>query len=548
MSSSNGGFPSASAAIPGNMLCVGRCGNVSQSDLLSTPVFCREFGAPARVHNERVWHTMKISGFVRGIAAGFLLFGGGIGAIMAQDATPAPDQPGQYIHYPSEAAQPGGDLPGDPQIQLVKVSDGLAEPINVDAPDDGSGRVFVAERGGKIRIIQDGELLEEPFLDISGDVEFQFLEEGLLGFTFHPDYANNGLFYVNYTNLLRSGDVVTVQYGTSADDPNKADTSSSIIISTREQPYPNHIGGDIHFGPDGFLYIGHGDGGLEGDPLDTGQDLTTHMGKMLRIDVGPAVAKAMGEDPGFAVVGGQAYVIPSDNPFIQGDILIDLFGATEDDFAELHPKAEPSIWAYGLRNPWSFSFDSETGDLWISDVGQNFWEEINMQPADSAGGINYGWKFLQGSHCFPDSANPDCPKVGTLPVAEYDHSIGCTVVGGSVYRGADYESLAGIYFAGDYCQGRLWGIAQDDAGTWQMEELLKTSLLITGSGEDEAGNIYFTSCQCGYGQDAPNQAGSLWMLVDANQVPEGAEVAPTGDDATPEATPAEGEGTGTPEG
>jgi len=492
---------------------------------------------------------MKLSGLVRGIAAAFLLFGGGTGAILAQDATPAPDQPGQYIFYPSEVAQPGGDLPGDPQVQLVKVADGLFEPVNVVAPNDGSGRIFVLERGGRVRIVQDGQLLEEPFLDISGDVEYQFLEEGLLGMAFHPDYANNGLFYVNYTNLLRSGDVVTVQYGTSADDPNKADTSNPIIISTREQPYPNHIGGDIVFGPDGYLYIGHGDGGLEGDPLDAGQDLTTHLGKMLRIDVSPAVTKATGGDPGFAVVGGQAYVIPSDNPFTQGDILIDLFrGTDEDDFAELHPKARPEIWAYGLRNPWQFSFDRETGDLWISDVGQNFWEEINMQPADSAGGINYGWKFLQGSHCFPDSANPDCPKVGTLPVAEYEHSIGCTVVGGSVYRGADYQNLTGIYFAGDYCQGRLWGIAPDDTGAWQMQELLHTSLLLTGSGEDEAGNIYFTSCLCGYGQDAPHQEGALWMLVDASQVPEGAETAPMAGEATPEATPAEGEGIGTPEG
>jgi glucose/arabinose dehydrogenase/plastocyanin len=493
---------------------------------------------------------MKLPGFVRGLIAAVLLFGSGLGAVLAQDATPAADQPGQYIFYPSEPAQPGGDLPGEPQVQLVKVTDGLAEPINVDSPKDGSGRIFVAERGGKIRIVQDGQLLEEPFLDISGDVEFQFLEEGLLGFTFHPDYANNGLFYVNYTNLLRSGDVVTVQYGTSQDDPNKADTSSPIIISTREQPYPNHIGGDIHFGPDGYLYIGHGDGGLEGDPLDAGQDLTTHLGKMLRIDVSPAVAVAMGEDPGFAVVGGHAYVIPTDNPFTQGDILIDLFGATEDDFAELHPKAQPEIWSFGLRNPWSFSFDRETGDLWISDVGQNFWEEIDMEPADSEGGVNYGWKFLQGSHCFPDSANPDCPKVGTLPVAEYEHSLGCTVVGSSVYRGAEAPDLNGVYFAGDYCSGRVWGVAPDDAGAWQMEELLDTSLLLTGAGEDEAGEIYFTSCECGYGQNAPHQVGSLWKLVDANQVPEGAEVAPTGEEAEGgvDATPAVGEGIGsTPE-
>jgi glucose/arabinose dehydrogenase len=211
----------------------------------------------------------------------FVLLGSGLGAAVAQESTPAPDQPGQYIHYPSTPTQPGGDLPGDPAVQLVKVADGLFEPVNVTAPNDGSGRIFVAERAGRIRIIEDGQLLEEPFLDISGDVEYQFLEEGLLGLAFHPDYANNGLFYVNYTNQLRNGEVLTVQYGTDADDPNKADTSSPLIISERDQPYPNHIGGDIQFGPDGYLYIGHGDGGLEGDPLDAGQDLSTHLGKML---------------------------------------------------------------------------------------------------------------------------------------------------------------------------------------------------------------------------------------------------------------------------
>ena len=322
-----------------------------------------------------------------------------------------------------------------------------------------------------------------------------------------------------------------------------ADTSNPLIVWTRSQPYPNHIGGDIQFGPDGYLYIGHGDGGLEGDPLDAGQDLSTHLGKMLRIDVTPAVQWAMGEDAGFAVVGGQAYVIPTTNPMTQGDILINLFDATEDDFANLHPMALPEIWAFGLRNPWSFSFDRETGDLWIADVGQNFWEEINMQPADSAGGENYGWKFLQGSHCFPDSANPDCPKVGTLPVAEYSHDLGCTVVGGSVYRGAQFadSDMTGVYFTADYCAGRFWGIAPGDDGSWQMEELLDTSLLITGSGEDEDGEMYFTSCECGYGQNAPLQAGALWMLVDANNVPEGAELAPLegeGSSATPEASPA----------
>ena len=281
-----------------------------------------------------------------------------------------------------------------------------------------------------------------------------------------------------------------------------------------------------------------------GDPLDAGQDLSTHLAKILRIDVSPAVAAATGETPTTAAVGGRAYAIPPDNPFVQGDILIDLFNATEEDFAALHPNAVPETWAYGLRNPWSFSFDRETGDFWIGDVGQNFWEEINFQPAGSRGGQNYGWKFLQGSHCFPYSLDPDCPHVGTLPVAEYHHDLGCVVVGGSVYRGADYADLNGIYFAADYCSGRIWGVARDDSETWQMQELLDTGLLITGHGEDEAGNIYFTNCYCGYGQIAPQQQGSLWMLVAADQVPDGAETAPLGEAGPP---PAQDEGNATPE-
>jgi glucose/arabinose dehydrogenase/uncharacterized cupredoxin-like copper-binding protein len=467
-------------------------------------------------------------------------------------APPGERLPGQYAFYPSEVAQLGGDLPGDPAIQLVKVTDQVFEPINIAAPNDGSGRVFVVERGGVIRIIDaNGQLLPDPFLDISGDTEFQFLEEGLLGLAFHPDFASNGLFYVNYTNQLRNGDVLTVQYKVSADDPNTADPGSSLVVSERDEPFPNHIGGDIVFGPDGYLYIGHGDGGLEGDPLDAGQDLRTHLGKMLRIDVTPAVNAALGGELSEAAVGGQAYNIPPDNPFVQGDIIINLFDATEDDFARFHPYAEPMIWDYGLRNPWQFSFDRATGDLYIGDVGQNFWEEINFEPAGSGGGFNYGWKFLQGSHCFPISMDPNCPKVGTLPVAEYEHGdAGCTVVGGHVYRGEEFASLDGIYFSSDFCSGEVRGLARDESGVWQFQDLLQTSLLMTGSGEDEAGNVYFTSCECGYGQNAPNRAGAVWKLVAADQVPEGAETAPTAEEgeatptteeASPEASPAAGQ-------
>ncbi len=480
------------------------------------------------------------------------------GGTPSADVAPAP--------APEAVAQPGeGQLPGDPQVQLVRVTDGVFEPVNITHANDGSGRVFVVERAGIIRVIDaDGNLLEEPFLDITGNVQWQFLEQGLLGLAFHPDFAENGLFYVNYTDLLRTGDLMTVQYQVSEDNPNVADPESGLLVWWRPNPYANHLGGEIAFGPDGYLYIGHGDGGMEGDPLNAGQRLDTYLGKMLRIDVSPAVARAQTDADAQAGVlpgvlqttlgGGDLYAIPPDNPFTEGDFLIGLFDATEEDFAQYHPTARGEIWDYGLRNPWQFSFDRETGDLWIADVGQNFFEEIDYAPAGYGGGVNWGWKFLQGSHCFPVSLDT-CPLVGTLPVAEYEHGAegSCTVVGGSVYRGEN-ESLNGIYFHGDYCSGKIWGIAPDEGGDgWAYQELLDTNLLLTGAGEDEAGNIYFTSCECGYGQNAPRQAGAVWMLVAADQVPEGAETAPPDrraaqEEGEAEATPLVGEGIGaTPE-
>ena len=529
---------------------------------------------------------MRPSRAVISVLVTLLVLGGGFvsAAATAQDATPTAqgqgqnpmpgpagaggEKPGQYVFYPSQVAQPGGDLPGDPRVQLVRVGGDFQEPVNVVAPPDGSGRIFVVERGGTVRIVDAaGNQLPDPFLDITGQVMDAFLEQGLLGMAFHPNYAQNGVFYVNYTNLLRSGDVLTVQYNVSADNPNLADPDSGKIIMFRAQPYPNHIGGDIVFGPDGCLYIGHGDGGLEGDPLNAGQDLTTHLGKLLRIDVNPALgeppcgggpATKAGAPAAQTVDGGgfssgligEGYQIPAGNPFTQGDELLDLFGGLEEaDFAEYQPFARPEIFAYGLRNPWQFSFDRQTGDLWIGDVGQNFWEEVDFAPAGQGAGWNFGWKFLQGSHCFPIDLEPDCPKVGVLPVAEYPHnaednpSNGITVVGGAVYRGQDFPSLQGIYFLSDYGTGRVWGVARGDDGLWQMQELLDTTLLVTGSGEDEAGNLYFASCQCGYGQDEPNPAGQIWRLVAADQVPPGAETAQVEQGSGP-ATQAVGEGIG----
>jgi glucose/arabinose dehydrogenase len=416
-------------------------------------------------------------------------------------------------------ATPGGKLPGNVAIELVKVADGFVDPINVASPPDGTGRLFVVERPGRIMIVEDGKVQKEPFLDIKGNVLSAFLEQGLYDMVFHPNFKENGLFYIHYAELLRNGDSLIVQYQVSKDNPNKADPESAKAILHVEQPYANHNGGELAFGPDGYLYIGIGDGGWEGDPLEAGQNLSTLLGKLLRIDVNAQ--------------GKQDYAIPDDNPFNQNIENVELFGISELEFARNHPEARPEIWAWGLRNPWKFNFDSKTGDLYIADVGQNHWEEINFQPADSGGGENYGWDFLQGSHCFPIDEK-SCPSVGVLPVAEYSHDHGCAVVGIGVYRGEEFPELDGIYFSGDYCSGHVWGLARNpdaaETGQWIFQELLDTDLRLTGSGQDEDGNLYATSCECHYGGAGAteNPPGALWRIMPADQVPQSAETAPTG--------------------
>ncbi|MBW3632424.1 MAG: PQQ-dependent sugar dehydrogenase [Chloroflexi bacterium] len=232
---------------------------------------------------------------------------------------------------------------------------------------------------------------------------------------------------------------------------------------------------------------------------------------MLRIDVHPESEE-------------ERYAIPSDNPFADsGSRPIDLFALTEEDFAEFHTDARPEIWLWGLRNPWQFSFDRANGDLYIADVGQNFYEEIHYLPAGQTGGQNLGWDIMEASHCFPISIEY-CAKVGLLPVAEYAHEQGCSITGVDVYRGGQFANLEGIYFASDYCSGRVWGLARDDAGQWQFEELLDTRLFVSGSGTDEAGDLYITSCVCGYGTESQPE-GVVWRIVPSDQVPEGAETA-----------------------
>jgi glucose/arabinose dehydrogenase len=409
-------------------------------------------------------------------------------------------------------ATPGVPLEEDVEVQLVRVTDGLVDPINVVSPRDGSGRLFVVERPGRVRIVQDGEIMEEPFIDLTDKVLSAFLEQGLYDIAFHPDFGENGYVYVHMAELMRNGDSMIIRYTVSEDDENVLDTESAKVIMQIDQPYANHNGGELAFGPDGYLYIASGDGGWEGDPLEAGESLDTLLGKVLRIDVD---------------VEGQAYAIPPDNPFAGQAGLVELFGISEDVFAEIHTEARPEIWAYGLRNPWKFQFDPETGDLYLPDVGQNVWEEINWQPADSKGGENYGWDFLMGSHCHPIQAE-ECDQVGILPVAEYNHDVGCAVVGLGVYRGQE-ATMDGIYFVSDFCSGKIWGLQRNARDDWSFEELLDTDLRVTGSGQDEDGDIYVTSCQCAYGSaDAfENPPGALWQLVPADEVPEDATVAPT---------------------
>jgi len=448
---------------------------------------------------------------------------------LAQDATPTGEAtaagtpsptngpvmtlaPAAYFPGTGSTASPGGTLPGDPKIQLVKVAGGLLDPINVASPPDGSGRLFVVERAGDIRIIdKDGKVLGDPFLDIKSEVLSQFLEGGLLDMVFDPNYKDNGYFYLDYTSMLYNGDVFLMRYKVSADDANKADPNSGEVIMFRDQQYANHIGGSLVFGPDGYLYMGVGDGGLEGDPLETGQYINDLYGTILRIDVHPQG-------------GTQPYTIPSDNPFADvGARPVNLFALTEEDFAKFRTEARPEIWLWGLRNPWQFSFDSKTGDMYIGDVGQNKYEEVQFLPAGQTGGQNLGWDIMEASHCFPVSIDY-CAKIGLLPVAEYSHDLGCTVIGTDVYRGSDYADLDGIYFAGDFCSGRVWGLERDDSGQWQMQELLDTKLFMTGSGTGENGDVYITSCVCGYGsQSQPD--GAVWRVVSASNVPQGAETA-----------------------
>lgn len=319
---------------------------------------------------------------------------------------------------------------------------GLTRPVDLQSAYDGSGRLFIIEKYGVIRLFKDGLLLQEPFLNIDDRVNDRGNEMGLLGFAFHPNFEQNGYFYVNYTG--EGGHTFISRFQASGDT---ADPNSETILLTVNQPYPNHNGGAVTFGPDGYLYLGLGDGGAGGDPLKNGQNTESLLGKILRIDVDQ----------------GDPYAIPADNPF--GN----------------------EVWAYGLRNPWRISFDQVTGDLWIGDVGQNVWEEIDYLPAGSPGGANFGWSIMEASYGYDGEAQPGL----LLPAAEYSHDFGCSVTGGYVYRGAMPE-WNGVYLYGDYCSGIIWGLINVN-GQWQSQVLFEAGTTITSFGQDESGEVYLLS-------------------------------------------------------
>ena len=346
------------------------------------------------------------------------------------------------------AVEPGWAAPA---VHLQFVVSGLTAPLDFQSPRDGTGRFFIVEQAGTIRIVKGKKVLAPSFLDISSII-VSGGETGLLGLAFHPQYKSNGRFFLNYTRRV-SGQLQTAiaEYHVSPTNPNLADPNSGKVLLSFDQPFDNHKGGQLAFGLDGFLYIGTGDGGSGGDPQGNGQKLTTLLGKMLRIDVN----------------SGSPYEIPPDNPFVG-------VGG-----------AKGEIWAYGFRNPWRFSFDKTSKRLFVGDVGQDAWEEVDILTK----GGNFGWNIMEGNHCYPPGSN--CNKTGLIPpIGEYSHSEGIAVIGGYVYRGAGIPVLKGLYVFGDFGSGQVWTLQETQPGTWTRAPLLSTGINISAFGRAGNNELY----------------------------------------------------------
>src|SRR2546430_3896343 len=350
----------------------------------------------------------------------------------------------------------GGPPPSKDTLQLIPIATTLSNPDYLTAPPGDVNRLFVVEQAGRIRVVQNGQPLATPFLDIVSRVSSGG-ERGLFSVAFHPNYAGNGFFYVDYTDV--SGDTRIERYTVSAADSNVADSASHKLILFVKQPYPNHNGGLVVFGPDGMLYIGMGDGGDEGDPQTRAQNRDSLLGKLLRIDVNTGDATP--------------YRIPPDNPYATGG-------------------GRGEIWAIGLRNPWRFAFDAPAGLLYTADVGQNLWEEVDVQPAHQ-GGLNYGWPTREGTHCYKPPSG--CSLLGVRPTLEYSHADGCSIIGGLVYRGTRSPRLVGQYFYSDFCSGWIRsftyaGGAMTGRTNWSLNVNLGNVLSF---GEDATGELYVLS-------------------------------------------------------
>lgn len=418
-----------------------------------------------------------ISGLPTGVLAAVTVAGPGLSQTLTFTTTLTSLEPGAYVvtaatvssggvtYTPAQATQSVTvtannvatatvnytAVTNDVRLRFETVATGLTSPVYVTSPPN-DPRLFIVEQNGRVRVISNGTLLSQPFLDLTSRVRFGG-EQGLLSIAFHPQYATNGFFFVNFTDSR--GDTRVERFKVSS-NPNVADPASSTLILTVAQPFANHNGGLVMFGPDGFLYIGMGDGGSGGDPQGNGQNRNTLLGKLLRIDVN----------------GALPYTIPSSNPFIN------------------QSGTRPEIWALGLRNPWRFAFDGQENRLYIADVGQSAREEINIVGATQAG-LNYGWVIMEGSACYNASS---CNQSGlTLPQVEYTHADGCSITGGFVYRGSKLPELAGHYFYTDYCGGWLRSLRFENGAVTAMRQWDVPKLQSpTSFGEDASRELYVT--------------------------------------------------------